>query len=282
MFHLFNSILSGVLGALPDFSDVLLGVLGVIMSFPKLADRIEASSFSRWIIASSCIAVALAGFIARSYQRSQETAEMGTLITNTNTLVTGTNTLISKTNTLTTETSDVLLMVPQVAAISANMDAIEEQMAEAKGNPKALAALRLQAEKARREETCATNRVLVSTMNLITSQMRQRAMGFTFRIKNILDQASSGPISHREVHRKEGQDTAAKLTTDYNNDMRALLVTADYLRQMMLQGRKLTAEDDNQAVQFKAALEGDMNSFQVGEALNYLDRLAKKTSLCTS
>ena len=57
--------------ALPEISNLLLGVLGVLMSFPEKADRLEKNILMRRTIAVICMLVGFGGFAASLLQRRE-------------------------------------------------------------------------------------------------------------------------------------------------------------------------------------------------------------------
>jgi hypothetical protein len=94
---------------LPEISNLSLAVLGVWMSFPEKAEKIEKNPFSRKLISYTCVVVGVAGFAASMHQKRQADSDMRTLIGNTNTLVSDTSNLIKNTNATVINTNNLAL-----------------------------------------------------------------------------------------------------------------------------------------------------------------------------
>jgi hypothetical protein len=66
--------------SLPEITNALLAILGVLMSFPKKAEDIEGNPKLRRIIAFGCIVFGVLGFVASIVQRRQVDSEMRQLV----------------------------------------------------------------------------------------------------------------------------------------------------------------------------------------------------------
>jgi hypothetical protein len=97
---LIRSILFSVVDQLPDLANILLGVVGVLMSFPKLAERVEENSRVRKTVAAVCILVGLGAYSVSGHQRHQFNLDMKSLLVNTKTSVDRTGDLMTSTNTI--------------------------------------------------------------------------------------------------------------------------------------------------------------------------------------
>jgi hypothetical protein len=73
-------ILDLLADALPDISNLLLGVLGVLMSLPKLAEKIEENPRLRYSLGIFCILLGFGGFALSIKQRHQSESEMRRLV----------------------------------------------------------------------------------------------------------------------------------------------------------------------------------------------------------
>jgi hypothetical protein len=83
--------------ALPQFSDLILGVGGLVLSWGKTADRFEhRRKHIGWI----CFFLGFASFGFRIAQQIQADNDTQTLVNNTNTLVSTVQPVLTNTNTL--------------------------------------------------------------------------------------------------------------------------------------------------------------------------------------
>ena len=132
----FKHILLWLVDALPDISNILLAILGVLMSFPKKAEQIEKNPFWRKFIAALCIVVGLAGLAVSSYQRwhfnsqiTQLVADDDKLVADDDKLARDTTRLVGATNTMVT---DFGILMPQVTALDARVAELDVKIAAAK------------------------------------------------------------------------------------------------------------------------------------------------------
>lgn len=93
---LFKSIVVSIIDRLPDLANILLSVVGVFMSFPKLAERIEEDSRLRITIAVACTLVGVGAFVVSGQQRQQSDSDMKRLLVNTKTSVDETHTVVNQ------------------------------------------------------------------------------------------------------------------------------------------------------------------------------------------
>jgi hypothetical protein len=73
-------VVTWLVDALPDISNLVLALLGVLMSLPTLAENIEKRRPIRYAVASVCIGLGFAGFIIGANQRRAADTKMGTLV----------------------------------------------------------------------------------------------------------------------------------------------------------------------------------------------------------
>ena len=66
--------------ALPDIANLILAVVGVLMSFPKLAEYIENRAPIRNAVALACVGLGVAGFVIGGNQRRTADTRIGTLV----------------------------------------------------------------------------------------------------------------------------------------------------------------------------------------------------------
>jgi hypothetical protein len=160
-------IVGWIVDALPDISNLILVLVGVIMSLPKLAERIEDYAVARYFLSIGCIFIGVCGFVVGVNQRRQANSDMSTLIRNTNTLVTNTNVTVGNTNM-------IVLMVPQVAALQGKVAEIDAKLtaARTKNNPKLVSDLETEATKARAQADNASDNLLLSVAVQTYAEMK--------------------------------------------------------------------------------------------------------------
>jgi len=137
-------VLEWLAESLPDMVNLILVLVGVIMSLPKLAEKIEDHAKAWYTLAAGCIVLGLAGFVASVHQRHQFNFQITQLVTNDNQLVTNTNNLVTSTNTVVT---DFGILMPQLAGLRADQQDIATRLltAREKHDPHAIASLESQA-----------------------------------------------------------------------------------------------------------------------------------------
>ena len=79
-----HHLLGWLLDALPDISNLILAVLGVLMSLPKLAENIEDRTPVRYTVAVICIGLGFGGFLTGISQRRNANIKMTTLVNTVN------------------------------------------------------------------------------------------------------------------------------------------------------------------------------------------------------
>lgn len=244
--------------ALPDASNLILVLLGVVMSLPNLAERVEENTFTRIGLALSCLLFGLAGFTVSLHQRRQSDLQQVQLVGNVNLLVTSTNALVGNTNTVLT-TFGVLM--PQVTALKGEVADVNGklELAREKHAPREIAELEAKADAAQRLVDTASSTLSVALLPRITQQMRDTTLAL-----------SSGEKQQQVKGEKVRQ---SQLRARYEAEMRPLIFAASLLQQQVLQGRATSQEDKAEAAIFIAALNGDFTSFDGIRETAYLDRL---------
>ncbi len=76
----FKHIFIWIWEALPDISNLVLVILGVLMSFPTLAETIEAKRSTRYTISLFCIVIGLTGFWVGINQKQQLDSQIHQLV----------------------------------------------------------------------------------------------------------------------------------------------------------------------------------------------------------
>jgi hypothetical protein len=288
MAHVKNVFLL-LIDSLPDLANFLLAVVGVLMSLPKLAERIENNARQRKAIARTCIVLALAALLANGYQRRQSASVMQNLLTNTKTSVDQLKTVVDRTGNLVTNTNNTVtslaLLVPQMTAANTHLADLDVKInaAREKHDPRLIADLQAQAASARQLSDSISKDLLVALVPPIAQQLRNwigewRAADTEWgnrkfqAYENLRDKGASP---------KELQENDEMWTKEINSSREALqkkfeaiMANADSLRKLMLNIIPQSSWTD----QDKAMGKGfrSREGFEGYMAADYLEQLAKR------
>lgn len=286
LLHFALNILLGLFDILPDITNFLLAVLGVMMSFPEKAEKLEKNPFWRRTIAGLCIVFGLAGFAASTYQRHQATSQMTSVQNGMQTTVANTNTLLTNTNTLVTNINRVVLMVPQLATLNANVTDLQNKIAAARGNPQLIATLQAQLAAAKTQANTVSRQILLTTLTGGVQQMRSVADKWGSEDRVLVNHIKEYgqdrayfkdrniPVDERIAElRKKQEDQNA----EYSKQVMPLIVSVDFLRQQLIQGSDPSQEDRSVASTFAKVLAGEtIQWIQMRFATDYMEKLANK------
>ncbi len=265
--HFLKPIILWIVDALPDISNLILVLVGVIMSLPKLAEKIEDYAIARYTLAIGCIVLGLAGFIVGVNQRRQATSQMTTLGGNVNILVTNTNSLVTSTNNVVTM---VGVMLPQVAVLNSRIADLDRQIAAAKGKPQAIASLQAQVAAAREQSSKISKQLLFTMVPGISNELD----GVSERWSAEVDQQKSHAGSSQMAH----------LSSKWSNQARPSIITAESLRQQLLQELPPSdqkPEDTSEAAVFARAIKGGSPD-DLRTAARYLRDLSNRVAAAAS
>lgn len=283
--HVIKTIILSLADALPDISNILLAVLGVLMSFPAKAEEIERNPAWRKTIAYSCIVVAIAGFAASTYQRRHFNSQIDTLVTDDDKLVKDSDRLITTTDTLVTDTHT---MVTSVGILMPNLNALQTRIADLgvkiaaakeRHDPRLVADLQAQAKAAQSEADKATKKILLAMVQSLVDQLGNGKMKWV----DEYDNSYHFYYEHIEHVQREGgskeeikkiEDAWDKLKEQINGrhraQMRDVIANANYLREQALQVLPETNDDKTAG----GLLGGDFEPRDIDKATAYLRRLA--------
>src|SRR6266446_9376404 len=133
MLSCFRSLWSHVLEwsphILPSVSNLILVLLGIIMSLPVLAEKIEKTPRYRIWLAVVCLVFGLTGFGFDVVQRHDTEKATRQLIGNTNTMVGSTNELVKTTRAM---VNAVSVLEPKLNAVQLEIATLDIQIKAAK------------------------------------------------------------------------------------------------------------------------------------------------------
>jgi len=287
MLQVTKSVLSWLADALPDISNILLAVLGVLMSFPAKAEEIEKNPFWRKVIAYTCIGVALAGFAASTYQRRHFNSQISRLLTDDDKLVINTTNLVKSANVVVTDFS---IVTPKLNAVEDHLAKLNLKIAAAreKHDPRLIADLEAQAALARAQADNLSRTLLLSLAPGIVQQMRYLADQWDLddRWLDVRPTHDEFKRDHPEIKESDIEEarfnfrrqSKANLTESYMKKILPVMISANSLRVELLQGSQETDNDRKNAVLFAKVLAGESIRWaEMGQVAGYMEGLIRKT-----
>jgi hypothetical protein len=253
-------VLEWLAESLPDMVNLILVLVGVIMSLPKLAEKIEDHAKAWYTLAAGCIVLGLAGFVASVHQRHQFNFQITQLVTNDNQLVTNTNNLVTSTNTVVT---DFGILMPQLAGLRADQQDIATRLltAREKHDPHAIASLESQAAAAQAQVTNLSRTMALSIGPGIVTELRHWGERWQSdettlhnKIQNVYSSYPPELTPEQSVERRDRLQSLnalrSNLNENYARQVLPILTSANYLREELLRGSQQTDEDKRAALIF--------------------------------
>jgi hypothetical protein len=200
MSQLLKDVLSWVIDALPDLSNLILVLVGVIMSYPNLADRIEKNKRARIGVALGCLVIGLGGFAGGIYQRHQANSDIRHLISDDDALVRSTNQLVSETDENVSKTNSLLRtigsLVLQINGLGDQLSSLRAQMVVVGDNERQKATLKAHIDTLQSQYDAATQKLATAVGRVTGAPLpapttgELKAMGFQFA-SNVRDWIAS-------------------------------------------------------------------------------------------
>ena len=308
LLHIWHWLWGWMAYILPAISNFILVLIGVLLSLPALAERIEKTPKYRRILAVVCLVLGLIGFLYDVFQRRSNDTDMRELISQTRQLVTEEDTLV--TNTSQSATNLGVLMT-QVTSIDTRMAVLGAKIDEARGNPRLIAELQADAAALQKQSETVTRDGLAILNGLPSNLLGSMAHSVTSKLRTFftewgaVDSQLRGSKYFETEHHPSERDPAVleqkKLDWDnkiklereeHRSELQQTLLGADQLRKILL-GRlpkdAQTAEDNAEAAAFVQTL-NDVPSMEpmsfgcppaISKAADYLDALAKRVTLAS-
>ena len=268
---------------LPALSNLILVLLGVLLSLPTLAEKIEKTPKYRKMLGVICLIAGIVGFWFDVGQRrtSDQTnrqllADVSASVKNTNDLVQKTASLVAtatQTAITTNQTANSLgVYLPQLEEMNSHIAAIDKRLKTA-NDPRIIADLQAQKAQLQKQADTASKQLLLATVPGIARQLREIAHTW-----NMYDEKATLPIGLTPGEKSQRRSEVAKR---YSDQARPVMLTAEYLRQQLLERLPSTQtdEDKKEAVVFAKVVAGE--SIQLGELLmapQYLEELSKRVA----
>jgi hypothetical protein len=278
---------SWIADALPEFSNFILVLAGLILCIPEWAEWAGKHKVVRYSFAAGCLVLGGVVFVSSYNQQRQETSDMTTLITSTNNLVVNTNADVVNTNEMVTAFG---ILMPQVNALNARMADLDKKIEANKGNPSAIAELQSQLAEAQTQKTNLSRAMAVSMAPGILDQLRQWAEKWNNDDQRLdvqmrqtiypTMQSPEPPASLVQEATQLRQSQRANLNDNYTRQILPILTSANNLREALLQGSQLTESDRSIAAIFDSALSGrPLDWLQMNTLSNYMNNLVSSQSL---
>jgi hypothetical protein len=283
MLHFLKYIVLLFVDALPDISNILLAILGVLMSFPEKAQEIERSPVWRKAIAYSCIAVGVAGFAASIYQRRQFSSDIRHLVNDDAKLVANTGSLVSSTSTMVTGFG---ILMPRLAALESHVSDLDVKIASAreKHDPRLVADLQAQVIATRKEAAKLSETMLLSLAPGVVSEMQYWAhkwpeddASLTDEIQRVLSAHPSASPEESRLLIEPIQRRRSYLSAENTMQIQPLLTNANYIREALLRNSEKTQEDKAVDAIFAKALAGQsINWVEMISIADYMQELVRR------
>ena len=153
----------------PAFVNALLVFLGIVMSFPQLAEDIENTPKYKYSLAGICIVAGLVGLVFEVYARHDSDKATKQLITDVGVTLTKSNEVLGKTDTLVTNTSTLDTFAskatPALAGLQSEVSDLDRGInaAKEKHDPKMVSELEAKAHDAEAKANAISRELLAIT-----------------------------------------------------------------------------------------------------------------------
>ncbi|HKM85285.1 MAG TPA: hypothetical protein VJW96_03700 [Terriglobales bacterium] len=298
MFHCVKDAWFWLLGwlvyVLPALSNLVLVLLGVLLSLPTLAEKIEKTPKYRTALGVICLIAGLVGFCFDVGQRRSSDQTNRQLLQDTGKALKKTDDLVDKTNDLVTRTSQMVntfgILMPQISALNAQMADINKKIEAAKGNPQLIAALQAQASATKAQADSLSRTLSLSFAPGIVAEMQywaqkwdldDRAIEREERQQKEKAPPNTSPQEIAKLLEPLGKRRSA-MNAGHTEQILPLMTNANYIREQLLHGSESTQDDKQNALIFAKVLAGQsINWGQMGQVTRYMDSLVKKFTPAT-
>ena len=270
--------------SMPDISNLILILVGVIMSLPKLAEKIEDHSAARYTLATGCIILGLAGFAASVHQRHQFNSQISQLISDSDKLVKDDDALIGNTGNLVTSFG---VLMPKLSGLEVHISDLDVKIAAAreKHDPKLIADLQSQAAAAKVQVDGLYRTLLLSLAPGIVSNMQawrdkwdSDDRGWVSQLDQIqLNLGHDASPQEIEAAQRPVRQRQTQMDKDHTLAVLPMMTSANYLREQLLRGTELTADDHKNALIFDDILAGKpIHWYEMKQVTTYMALLVGK------
>ncbi len=273
---------------LPALSNLVLVLLGIVLSFPTLTDEIEKTPKYRKALGIICLTAGLIGFWFDVGARRSSDQTNTKLLQDTEASLKKTGELMDKTGALITSTNDMVsrlgLMQPQLTATTDHVANIDKKLNIAKEQNDTEQIATLQAEK-----QVALSSLLTMAPGIV-AEMRYWARRWDDEDRTlegswqVAISTSQPPVLFNTPEYARIKQSFDQKRTDlaiaYSKQLLPLMLSANYLREElreMVPVSERGAEDNTVAGIFSMVLAGNTIRWnEMGEATRYVDQLVRK------
>jgi hypothetical protein len=255
----------------PDVSNLILVLVGVIMSYPNLATAVEARPRWKYALAVGCLVLGLGGVVTTIYQKHQFDSKLEKLVDDDSALIKSTSHLVDLTNVMAT---DFGVVMPQITTLQATVAGFDAKIAAAKGNPRLIAQYQSEAAKARTELASVSQSLVSSLASSVISEMeswvtrwRTDWSSADWRISYSRNQAEvPGLIAERD-----------HVNISYSQQVLPTLKSANALRELLLRNAPPDPDDEVYSKEFAKMIAGaPMDSSEMWNLTLYMQKLVKR------
>jgi DNA-binding protein YbaB len=253
---------------LPAMSNLILILVGIIMSLPKLAEDIENSPKSRKIFAAVCLVAGLVGFYFQVKRDRDTDIYAHALMEKVDKDLTNTNQELQTTNQL---VSSLTVMVTDMVTINGRLSTLDVKIDAARGNPDLVHTLQNEIEAAQQQAQDAARRVQIATLQDLGNGMLTTAKYWYGAIDRIRTDAMEAGL-HNQNQKERQSIRAAERQKDDDTDatyafqIKPTVATVGHLVEELLASTPPTSRSD----QDKQAADLFARSAR-GEVLHYYD-----------
>jgi hypothetical protein len=290
--HLCDVLLNWSGYVLPAISNLILVMLGIVMSLPDLATTIEKSPKQKKWLGATCLVFGIIGFVFDVSQRRGSDQTNRQILGDMNTALTNTNKLVQVTTTLVTTTSAT---VPQLVVIHSDIADLKLQAAAAreKHDPKLVADLenRVKQKQEQADRMMQELRAITSAPQ-IADQLRGWELEHSFQVEMMHNRVFDENMHFgQEVERqnlseadrakgmKEIEQRARgeydKIDQEYLGRLKGIIKNADSVRRELVQQIPQSSLDKMEEQQFAQALNDPM-LLDRKNAAAYLEELVRR------
>jgi hypothetical protein len=246
------SVITDWLGAfLPAFSNLVLVILGIVLSFQKFTERIEGSSRLRRSLVITCFVLGGISFWSDVRERHASRVSSQILLTNVGTTMQGVQSELKKTDALMDDTARLIgsasVTLPKLNDIQMDITTLKTQINQAreKHDPRLIAQLEGKLKQAESQKTIVASQLLAASGLQMSETLRTRAIDWEGRYSltrdRIMEQQKRLAMTNKPDHAEEQrlaiemQTQLDKLDKDELSAISDELESESYLRGQILQ-----------------------------------------------
>lgn len=273
----------------PALANFILVSLGVVMSLPQLAQKIEENPRMLRRFGIVCVIAGVVSFASDVMQR--HTAEQQTkilmdhvenMLKNTNEVLSRTNDLLNSNKNVATNTSQMVsamgtFVVPQLSAMNSQIEKLNKKA----GMPGVSREEQERKEKQGRDFLAAMLVGIRFQLEEAMTRWGRDEDAAYWKAHDVLE-STIATNSQKQAASDKRTQTLNQLDAEYSDKYRPLIVSADVIRQQLLQqigSGAATDEDRREAIAFARGVAGETIKFtEFATFQPYLDSLSQRVT----